>query len=1351
MKVLTQKFLFLLIALTVFKVKAQVPNISYITNNLTLNVGTTITPLTASNSGGAIPAAFYGETSNLSNSTNLNTPFGMAKDGSGNLFVADSYNNKIIKIDVNGNVSVFAGSGAVGSLDSVGIFASFNFPLGLAIDNNSNLYVADGNNHKIRKITPLGQVSTYAGTGTSGSNEGAFSVATFNTPTDLAIANDGSIYVSDRGNNKIRKIIGGLVSTYAGSGSSGDIDAPTITATFNSPRGLAIDGSGNIFVADFGNNKIRKINTAGLVTTYAGNGTAGNINSTPGSSSFNGPIDVAVDTTNNVFVSDRNNHCIRLIEYNGNVKTLAGTGIVGSTNGVGTNARFNAPNGLLIYNNGTLLVSELNNVLIRKISLFGFAVSPNLPVGLSINNNGQISGTPTLSSPLTNYKINAFNSWGKSSFDLNIKVNSGNTNLKSITFSNPAISLEPYFNSNNLNYEAASLDTNLSFKVLVEDTNATVTYNINNGSYVTLMAGVFTTTLRLSLGDNIINVKVKSSDTLQTKTYSFKVTNMLTPFVTYPSFPLQSQADFYFTVVGRSMTSVFPSPNNRIAEPVYKLNKVFSGSGAQGTLDSNSKYSSFNKPTGVAVDKNGIIYIADQFNHKIRKIALDGKVTTLAGSGTIGSNDGAGNIASFNNPTAITVDSIGNVYVTDIYNHKIRKITPAGLVSTLAGSGSSGFTNGIGASASFSYPNGIACDKQGNIYVADQGNHAIRKILPNGTVGTIAGNGAAGYYDTVGVYASFNTPSDLAVDSVGNIFVADKGNNRIRKILVNGLVTTFVGNGLNTNILNNFGTMVSLNSPEKLSLDKKGNLFVFVTNGLVNISPNGFTKSHLAGVTNVGGLAINNSGDIYYTSINAHLINKVSNVAYTISPDLPYGLSINGLTGEIGGKTDSLFPKTTYTITCYNRVGSYSYPYFYLKSFLQSNNADLKVLRIQITTSNIFQTTLDATLSPTFNKDSLNYNTTVTLSYKKSIVVSLNTVDTGALVYIKQNNGNFFLSKKRNALGAGDFLDLVDGMNTFLIRSISSDSIKIKTYTINVFRTSSNPIIDTLTLNSFDAMQVKIPLSPVFRSDTFNYNATVFNYIGRVEVNPYVVASGQTLKVKINDSPYVVLPSLSPNRVVSLDTGMNIIKVLVQNADSSIVKVYTINIRRKSIVGPGMLTYSDTVINARVGQPIDSIRPANNGDPIDSYFISPALPNGLFLHPTKGIIYGIPTVATASTIYTISGFCFSNSSISKVRIIVSPSISVKNAQNSQFESLAIYPNPFTDNLSLSFNAIENSAAQFEIVDAVGRKVYGKKLTFKVGLNNFDINDLPNLKLGLYFVNITDENANIKTIKLIKAN
>ncbi|MBJ7428863.1 MAG: cadherin-like beta sandwich domain-containing protein, partial [Bacteroidia bacterium] len=294
-------------------------------------------------------------------------------------------------------------------------------------------------------------------------------------------------------------------------------------------------------------------------------------------------------------------------------------------------------------------------------------------------------------------------------------------------------------------------------------------------------------------------------------------------------------------------------------------------------------------------------------------------------------------------------------------------------------------------------------------------------------------------------------------------------------------------------------------------------------------------------------------------------------------------------------------------------------------------------------------------------------------------------------------------------------------------------------------------LLDTLTLNSFDSLGLKVPLTPVFHSDTLNYNSTVFNYVSQLQINPSSKDSTLTLKVKLNNGSYFTLPKMAPNRVVSIDTGMNIIKVLVQNADSSTVKVYTINIRRKSIVGPGVLTYSDTVINARVGQPIDSIRPANNGDPIDSYFISPALPNGLFLHPTKGIIYGIPTVATASTIYTISGFCFSNSSISKVRIIVSPSISVKNAQNSQFESLAIYPNPFTDNLSLSFNAIENSAAQFEIVDAVGRKVYGKKLTFKVGVNYFDINDLPNLKLGLYFVNITDENANIKTIKLIKAN
>jgi len=188
----------------------------------------------------------------------------------------------------------------------------------------------------------------------------------------------------------------------------------------------------------------------------------------------------------------------------------------------------------------------------------------------------------------------------------------------------------------------------------------------------------------------------------------------------------------------------------------------------------------FRRPMGVAVNTAGTVYVADLDNHAIRSIAPNGNVNTLAGNGTAGFAEGTGNAARFNAPFSVAVDAQGNVYVADYNNHRIRKITPAGVVSTLAGS-TSGYQDGVGEAARFSSPRGVATDAQGNVYVADGGNHRIRKITPNGTVTTIAGS-TQGYADGTALQAKFSDPSSVAVDPQGNIYVGDSGNYRVRKI-----------------------------------------------------------------------------------------------------------------------------------------------------------------------------------------------------------------------------------------------------------------------------------------------------------------------------------------------------------------------------------------------------------------------------------------------------------------------------------------------------------------------------------------------------------------------------------------
>jgi serine/threonine protein kinase, bacterial len=195
----------------------------------------------------------------------------------------------------------------------------------------------------------------------------------------------------------------------------------------------------------------------------------------------------------------------------------------------------------------------------------------------------------------------------------------------------------------------------------------------------------------------------------------------------------------------------------------------------------------------VALDAQGNVYVADTGNNEIRKITPTGVVTTLAGSTTPGSADGAGSAASFRGPYGVALDAQGNIYAADAGNNEIRKITPTGMVTTFAGSTAIGYSNGTGAAARFFFPIGVTVDSAGDVYVADEANYAIRKITPSGVVSTLAGSTNPGSADGPALTASFFNPTQVAVDGPGNVYVADTGNNEIRKVTAAGTVTTIVG------------------------------------------------------------------------------------------------------------------------------------------------------------------------------------------------------------------------------------------------------------------------------------------------------------------------------------------------------------------------------------------------------------------------------------------------------------------------------------------------------------------------------------------------------------------------------
>jgi RHS repeat-associated protein len=368
----------------------------------------------------------YGSYNGQSNVSSFYYPCYTTFDASGNMYVADFYNHKVRKISPSGVVSTLAGSGIAGYQDGAGSTARFVYPSGVAVDASGNVYVTDRDNHRIRKITPSGVVSTLAGSGSIGSANGTGTAASFNTPTGLTIDQSGNLYVSDYSNHRIRKITpSGVVSTYAGTGSMGFSNGSALSATFRRPHGLTMDSQGNLYVADRDNYAIRKISNTGVVSTIAGDGTSGYANGIGTAARFGWPNAVAIDGSGNLYVADQTNHMIRKITPAGEVSTYGGNQTPGYLNGTNPDVRFNNPYGVSTDSKGNVYVADYFNHVIRKMSSSPFTVTPELPAGLSINaSTGAISGTPTAISAATQYTISGYGT-APSTFTLSVGAGGG--------------------------------------------------------------------------------------------------------------------------------------------------------------------------------------------------------------------------------------------------------------------------------------------------------------------------------------------------------------------------------------------------------------------------------------------------------------------------------------------------------------------------------------------------------------------------------------------------------------------------------------------------------------------------------------------------------------------------------------------------------------------------------------------------------------------------------------------------------------------------------------------------------------------------------------------------------------
>ena len=753
-------------------------------------------------------------------------------------------------------VSTLAGTGATsGFVDATGADARFRFdsPSSAAVDTAGNVYVADTSNHAIRRITPAGVVTTFAGSagvagfGESGAVDGTGTAARFSSPTGLAIDGAGNLYVADSGNHAIRMITpAGVVSTLAGlpgPGNSGYVNATGTAARFRFPRGVATDRAAggvatNVFVADTQNNAIRQIVVAtGVVTTLAGSdpstgGIGGHVNGAAADARFLLPQGIAAFGPF-IYVADTGNNVVRRITIGTvvDVITVAGSGAAGFADSAGTSAVFNAPFGVAVDVGGGVYVSDTMNHVVRTIGASALTATLAGSPTVAGTSDGLATSGALFNRP-TGIAIDAFN-------NVYVVDSLNGTVRKIANASFPIITTQPVSVTVGLGQPAtftvastANPPPQFQWQRLRAGESAFVNLTDGNG-----YAGTATATLTIS------ETNVLMSGDL----YQAVVTNGLGSSTSFAAQLTLTAGTVYSTWVGlagapgaidgtgtvarlRQPTSIAidASGNVYIADSAnHVIRKVSSGgavttfaglAGLSGTADGFQTVARFNTPSGVTLDTSGNVYVADTGNHTIRRISPEGQVTTLAGSGgLIGNADGTGAAARFSFPFDLTVDSAGNLYVADTLNHAIRKIViSTGVVTTF-----------VPASAGLQFPSGVALDAALNLYVSDSRNHVIRKVTPAAVVSVLAGTPIlSGTANGTGADARFNNPQGLFVDGTGNVYVADAGNHAVRLITPAGVVTTLAGLPGTSGAIDGPGTQARFNAPSDIAIDAQTNIYV---------------------------------------------------------------------------------------------------------------------------------------------------------------------------------------------------------------------------------------------------------------------------------------------------------------------------------------------------------------------------------------------------------------------------------------------------------------------------------------------------------------------------------------------
>jgi len=655
----------------------------------------------------------------------LRFPFALARDGSGNLFIADYNNNRIRKVDTHGSITTVAGDGFAGFSGDGGPAINARMDLndrngfvilrgGMAVDKAGNLFIADTGNQRIRRIDTNSIITTFAGNGSGGfsGDGGPATDASFTFPADVVADQYGNVFISDTQNGRIRKVdTNGVITTVAGNGdrSYSNDGGPATNAALYFPAGVALDAMGDLFIADCINNRVRMVDTNGIITTVAGNGssTYSGDNSWATNAGLSSPIGVAIDGPGNLLVADAGNSRVRKVNAATGIITLVagtGTNAFSGDGGLATNASLNLPAGIAADTSGNIYIADANNFRVRRV-----------------DNSGVIT---------------TFAGNGRQSY-----CGDGGS------ATNAAL-LDPF---------GAAVD--VSGNIFIADTDNDVIRKVDTNGIISTVAG---NGIHGFSGDRgpATNAKLAGP------------------------YGVGLDAGGNILIAERDGNRIRKVDTNGVITTIAG-NGTY-GSTGNGGRATNAMVA---HPTGVTADALGNVFLAESGGCQIRKVDTNGIISTVAGlisnSGSSGDGGFATN-AAVGIPFGLAFDPAGNLFIAEEIGYRIRKVDTNGIIITVAGNGGFAY-NGDDRPAVTAFlqdPRGVAIDAAGNLYIADSENHRIRKVDTNGMISTLAGNGVSAWSGDGGpsANAAISTANGVALDRLDNVLIADTGNQRIRKV-----------------------------------------------------------------------------------------------------------------------------------------------------------------------------------------------------------------------------------------------------------------------------------------------------------------------------------------------------------------------------------------------------------------------------------------------------------------------------------------------------------------------------------------------------------------------------------------